>query len=256
MAAVFRQAARRAADAFKDPEVGWKTTHFWGPAANWGLSFAAVYDMTFKGPEMISLPMTSTLCVYSLFFMRFAWMVQPRNYFLLACHMFNECAQVTQLIRKKRYDYQHQYDIELLSKEGAKKTAATATAMMTNLPVVVPKIRDAVLKMSMPENVRFFLAHPAGPFTIFFWAPTFKWALSVSNLLDYKRPVDQVSTAQQLALTSTGLIWTRWSFVITPINYNLAAVNLALATTGLYQLGRKIIHDPFPQEEEMSEKTA
>ena len=25
------------------PEHGWKTTHFWGPVANWGIVAAAVY---------------------------------------------------------------------------------------------------------------------------------------------------------------------------------------------------------------------
>lgn len=73
-----------------------------------------------------------------------------------------------------------------------------------------------------------------------------KWALSIANLIDYKRPVDKVSIPQQTALAVTGLIWTRWSFVINPINYNLAAVNLALACTGLYHISRKLVYDPFP----------
>ena len=29
--------------------------------------------------------------------MRFAWMVQPRNLLLFACHFTNECAQLTQV---------------------------------------------------------------------------------------------------------------------------------------------------------------
>ena len=49
-----------------------------------GLVAAAVADMTTKGPEVISLPMTSSLCVYSALFMRFAWDVAPRNYLLLS----------------------------------------------------------------------------------------------------------------------------------------------------------------------------
>lgn len=44
------------------------------------------------------------LCVYSLLFMRFAWMVQPRNYLLLACHASNEAAQCYQLSRKITYE--------------------------------------------------------------------------------------------------------------------------------------------------------
>lgn len=69
--------------AFLHPEHGWKTTHFWGPIANWGLVIAAVDDATRRGPDVISLPMTASLAVYSALFMRFAWMVQPRNYLLL-----------------------------------------------------------------------------------------------------------------------------------------------------------------------------
>lgn len=48
--------------------------------------------------------MTGVLCVYSLLFMRFAWMVQPRNYLLLACHASNEAAQLYQLSRKVNYE--------------------------------------------------------------------------------------------------------------------------------------------------------
>jgi hypothetical protein len=39
------------------------------------------------------------MCVYSCLFMRFAWMVQPRNYLLLACHASNETVQLYNLSR-------------------------------------------------------------------------------------------------------------------------------------------------------------
>lgn len=39
------------------------------------------------------------MCVYSCLFMRFAWMVKPRNYLLLACHASNETVQLYQLSR-------------------------------------------------------------------------------------------------------------------------------------------------------------
>ncbi len=64
----------------------------------------------YKPPEIISTNMTGALCIYrcacislvvfaltashSGLFMRFAWMVQPRNYLLLACHAANETVQV------------------------------------------------------------------------------------------------------------------------------------------------------------------
>ncbi|KAF9957216.1 pyruvate transporter mpc1 [Mortierella alpina] len=72
--------------------------HFWGPVANWGLPLAAIADFK-KDPELISGKMTCALSVYSLLFMRFAWMVQPRNYLLFACHFTNEGAQLTQAYR-------------------------------------------------------------------------------------------------------------------------------------------------------------
>ncbi|XP_057767498.1 mitochondrial pyruvate carrier 1-like isoform X1 [Salvia miltiorrhiza] len=84
--------------AFLNSPVGPKTTHFWGPIANWGFVVAGLVDMK-KPPEMISGNMTAAMCVYSGLFMRFAWMVQPRNYLLLACHASNETVQLYQLSR-------------------------------------------------------------------------------------------------------------------------------------------------------------
>ncbi|CEM09255.1 unnamed protein product [Vitrella brassicaformis CCMP3155] len=79
------------------------TTHFWGPIANWGFVIAGLNDMT-KSPEVISARMTGVLCVYSMLFMRFAYMVQPRNWLLFACHFCNEGVQLTQLGRRMAYD--------------------------------------------------------------------------------------------------------------------------------------------------------
>jgi hypothetical protein len=45
----------------------------------------------------------AALSIYSLIFMRFAWMVKPRNYLLLACHASNEAAQLYQLQRGVRF---------------------------------------------------------------------------------------------------------------------------------------------------------
>mmetsp|Transcript_14063 Transcript_14063/g.30459 ORF Transcript_14063/g.30459 Transcript_14063/m.30459 type:complete len:112 (+) Transcript_14063:118-453(+) len=84
--------------AFWNSPTGPKTTHFWGPVANWGFVLAGLADMQ-KPPEVISPNMTGTMCVYSCLFMRFAWMVQPRNYLLLACHASNETVQLYQLSR-------------------------------------------------------------------------------------------------------------------------------------------------------------
>ncbi|KAL5537372.1 hypothetical protein UlMin_045449 [Ulmus minor] len=83
---------------FWNSPVGPKTTHFWGPALNWGIPIAAIADIK-KPPEKISGNMTSVMCAYSALGMRFAWMVQPRNYLLLGCHAVNETVQLFQLSR-------------------------------------------------------------------------------------------------------------------------------------------------------------
>jgi hypothetical protein len=66
-----------------------------------------------------------------------------------------------------------------------------------------------------------------------------KWALVIAGLRDINRPVERVSTAQNVALAATGAIWARWSFQIVPKNYSLATVNVFVCATGLYHLGRK-----------------
>lgn len=100
MAGVLRANLRNIAQYFR--EYG-ATTHFWGPVANWGFVLAGLNDMT-KPPERISEKMTGVLCVYSLLFMRFGYMVTPRNYLLIACHVCNEAVQVTLLSRKLMYN--------------------------------------------------------------------------------------------------------------------------------------------------------
>jgi len=83
-----------------------------------------------------------------------------------------------------------------------------------------------------------FMNHPAGPKTVFFWAPMMKWCLVGAGLKDMSRPADKLSVSQNLALTATGFIWVRYSFVIIPVNYSLAAVNFFVGLSGITQLGR------------------
>ena len=94
--------------------TGPRTTHFWGPVANWGLVLAGMLD-TQKPADQISLNMTAVLCGYSLLFMRFAWMVVPRNYLLLSCHVCNEAVQGYQLQRALN----HQWAVEAAAKGAA-----------------------------------------------------------------------------------------------------------------------------------------
>ncbi|KAI1488399.1 hypothetical protein F5X96DRAFT_86593 [Biscogniauxia mediterranea] len=79
---------------------------------------------------------------------------------------------------------------------------------------------------------------PIGLKTVHFWAPVMKWALVIAGIGDFARPAEKLSLTQNAALTATGLIWTRWCFVITPQNYLLAAVNFFLGCVGVTQLTR------------------
>ncbi|KAL5528294.1 MPC2 [Sanghuangporus sanghuang] len=83
-----------------------------------------------------------------------------------------------------------------------------------------------------------FMNHPAGPKTVFFWAPMMKWCLVAAGVKDLQRPAEKLSVSQNVALAATGFIWVRYSLVITPINYSLAAVNFFVGATGLGQLAR------------------
>jgi len=59
---------------------------------------------------------------------------------------------------------------------------------------------------------------PVGPKTVHFWAPIMKWGLVLAGAADFARPVESLSLSQNGALMATGLIWTRWCFVIKPRN--------------------------------------
>ncbi|GAA6000136.1 mitochondrial pyruvate carrier family protein [Rhodotorula paludigena] len=96
----------------------------------------------------------------------------------------------------------------------------------------------AAASSSMSSKLTQLWNSPAGPKTVFFWAPMFKWGLVAAGLKDLSRPAEVISVPQNLALTATGLIWVRYSFVITPVNYSLAAVNCFVAGTGITSLYR------------------
>ncbi|CAG4959417.1 mitochondrial pyruvate carrier 2-like [Colias croceus] len=90
----------------------------------------------------------------------------------------------------------------------------------------------------VPQTLRPLWEHEAGPKTIFFWAPAFKWGLVLAGLGDLQRPVETLSIPQSASLAATGIIWSRYSLVIIPKNYSLFAVNVFVAMTSLYQIGR------------------
>ncbi|MBA0778407.1 hypothetical protein Gotri_006274 [Gossypium trilobum] len=55
------------------------------------------------------------------------------------------------------------------------------------------------------------------PISVHFWAPTFKWGISIANVADFAKPPEKLSYPQQIAVTATGIIWSRYSTVITPV---------------------------------------
>lgn len=230
------------------PETGWKTTHFWGPVANWGLVGAAVYDAAFKGPEIIDPEMTGVMIGYSSLFMRFAWKVQPRNLLLFSCHGFNVAAQCNQMRRAIEHKLETNPNAKEELTEIGKKAGVAACVIAALLGSLRP-LQHLAAKPSTPSFVSSLLNHPAGPLTIFFWAPTSKWMFSVTNLTNLEKDTNTMSFAQMSALTMTGIIWTRYSFVINPVNYNLALVNLALGASSGYHICRKINNDYIKKKE-------
>ncbi|XP_068757070.1 mitochondrial pyruvate carrier 2-like [Montipora capricornis] len=94
------------------------------------------------------------------------------------------------------------------------------------------------IEAALPRRLIPFWKAPAGPQTIFFWAPAFKWGLVFAGIADLARPADKLSPSQSTALAATGLIWARYSMVIIPKNWLLFSVNIGLGLTGINQLCR------------------
>ena len=108
----------------------------------------------------------------------------------------------------------------------------------------------------VPPKFQPLWKHPAGPQTIFFWAPLMKWvnlniilfnllffqqffnfqSLVIAGLGDLRRPASKLSATQSASLAATGFVWSRYSLVIIPKNWSLFLVNFFVGMTGLYQL--------------------
>ncbi|XP_076638898.1 mitochondrial pyruvate carrier 2 [Colletes latitarsis] len=94
----------------------------------------------------------------------------------------------------------------------------------------------------LPKRFRPIFLHPAGPTTVFFWAPTFKWGLVIAGIGDINRPPNMISLSQTASLMITGAIWSRYSLVIVPKNYNLFSVNAFTSLTGAYNFARATLY--------------
>ncbi|XP_076246496.1 mitochondrial pyruvate carrier 2 [Calliopsis andreniformis] len=98
------------------------------------------------------------------------------------------------------------------------------------------------IALLLPPKFRPFFLHPAGPTTVFFWAPTFKWGLVAAGLGDANRHPSTISLGQTGSLMVTGAIWSRYSLVITPKNYNLFSVNAFTCLMGTYNFARGLLY--------------
>ena len=83
-------------------------------------------------------------------------------------------------------------------------TLHTVTVCMTTIGVLEPVDEAAwagkyynVAALRCLRTLR-FVSRWAGPKTIHFWAPTFKWGISLANIADFKRPAEQARRADCL----------------------------------------------------------
>jgi len=208
--------------AGQEPAKGWwhSATFWggWGAAAGWGMTGSAIYDANLKGPEIISLNMTSVMLVYSSLFARWAWVVKPQNLALCACHVSNVIAQSNQMRRAIEYKLSKGQDKEV--QEMGQK-AAIGAASMAALIVGGPTIQGAIVGAGLgpvrcvftcavlptqstgitdgPVWASTFAGAAAGPFTVHFWAPMSKWLISGASFLDLNRPTELVSITQVCA---------------------------------------------------------
>jgi len=127
-----------------------------------------------------------------------------------------------------------------------KPTRAYSSAAGTNASIPGPAQSQSRFQQ--------LLSSPVGPKTVHFWAPIMKWGLVLAGAADFARPVESLSLSQNGALMATGLIWTRWCFVIKPRNLFLASVNFLLFCVGATQVSRILLWqqaqkgDTIPEE--------
>jgi Mitochondrial pyruvate carriers len=248
-----RWASQETKDAASSPSatktVGlWSDPKFWGgmgALAGWGMSGAAIYDATQQGPEVISLNMTGVLLVYSSLFARWAFVVKPQNLLLAGCHIANIMAQTNQMRRGLEHKMAsgQDRDVQVLLTNASYAGIAGAAAILAG-----PRVRQALVQRPELGILSTVAAADAGPFTVHVWAPMSKWMISGASFFEWDRPTDRISLPQYAALTLTGFFFTRYALLVTPINYTLCSVNIALFLSSGYHLGRKIKADYIDDE--------
>ncbi|CRG94902.1 mitochondrial pyruvate carrier protein 2, putative [Plasmodium gallinaceum] len=105
-------------------------------------------------------------------------------------------------------------------------------------PNIIPKIKNRIECYNINHNIKNALVSDTGLLSIHFWAPTFKWSISLANLAEINRDANILSLPQQFAIFFTGLLFSRFAYVVKPRNYNLLTINLFMSLTALYQITR------------------
>lgn len=88
-----------------------------------------------------------------------------------------------------------------------------AAAGARGLRATYHRLMDKV-ELLLPKKLRPLYNHPAGPRTVFFWAPIMKWGLVCAGLADMARPAEKLSTAQSTVLMATGKLNTSYATVV------------------------------------------
>jgi mitochondrial pyruvate carrier 2 len=185
--------------------------------------------------------MTPVLMVYSTLFARWAWIVKPQNLLLCSCHVANVGAQSNQLRRALQHKMDNHQEEEVYAMG---KQAAMGGAIVLGSVLVGPSVQRTLVNANL-GIVSSIAAADAGPFTVHFWAPMSKWFISGASFFELNRPTDKISLPQFTALTLTGFFFTRYSLLVTPVNYALFSVNVALFVSSAWHLGRKVKADYF-----------
>nr|XP_020851590.1 LOW QUALITY PROTEIN: uncharacterized protein LOC110214828 [Phascolarctos cinereus] len=137
-------------------------------------------------------------------------------------------------IHQERYPWGAEEAGERVHRVSAGRKAAHG---VRGLRATYHRMLDKV-ELMLPEKLRPLYKHPAGPRTVFFWAPIMKWGLVCAGLADMARPAEKLSTVQSAVLMATGLIWSRYFLVIIPKNWSVFAVNFFVGAVGGSQLFR------------------
>lgn len=122
------------------------------------------------------------------------------------------------------------------------KQAGIVVAVIGGSLVLGPTLQRVLVQQNL-GRLSTFAASDAGPFRIHFWAPMSKWMISGASLWEYDRPTEKISISQYSSLTLCGVIQSWYPLLVTPVNYMLTSVNLALLLSSGWHLGRKLKAD-------------